>query len=397
MVDRNVVSLSAFNLFRGLATGGYMALFAAYMARYGYSMSDIGFVIALSNVVGFLASPAMGYVLEVHSSRLVSAATGFLLAVSLFLPAFSDSMLSLSVSYSLFMLSFYFGQPARMTFLARVVDRGRLGSVVGVTGAAFTASRTVGPPLSGALALYYGYWEAFIILALLALAGSILFYLTSTELGVSPGRNNSKYNLLDPYRRLLKPDRSLALLYVFVGLDRAAWMMWFPMLSAFLVRIGYDEAAIGVLIGLSNALETLCTPIMGRLTDVLGASRMLALSEASAALSALTLATINYTGTAGTVMSMSLIGVSIGSWIPAYNVYVARVYERLGEAYATTNAIRSVAGIPAPYIGGFLYEALALHAPLLVSAVVLAYTTLMALKPLREVERLKASTATSYR
>jgi MFS family permease len=136
---------------------------------------------------------------------------------------------------------------------------------------------------------------------------------------------------------------------------------------------------------------------MGRLTDVLGASRMLALSEASAALSALTLATINYTGTAGTVMSMSLIGVSIGSWIPAYNVYVARVYERLGEAYATTNAIRSVAGIPAPYIGGFLYEALALHAPLLVSAVVLMYTTLMALKPLREVERLKASTATSYR
>lgn len=84
MVDRNVVSLSAFNLFRGLATGGYMALFAAYMARYGYSMSDIGFVIALSNVVGFLASPAMGYVLEVYSSRLVSAATGFLLAVSLF-------------------------------------------------------------------------------------------------------------------------------------------------------------------------------------------------------------------------------------------------------------------------------------------------------------------------
>ena len=78
-----------------------MALFAAYMARYGYSMSDIGFVIALSNVVGFLASPAMGYVLEVHSSRLVSAATGFLLAVSLFLPAFSDSMLSICELFSL--------------------------------------------------------------------------------------------------------------------------------------------------------------------------------------------------------------------------------------------------------------------------------------------------------
>lgn len=396
MVDRNVISLSVFNLFRGLATGGYMALFAAYMVRHGYSMSDVGFVMALSNAIGFLASPLMGYVLEVRSSRVVSAATGFMLALSLLLAAFSDSILFLSASYSLFILTFYFGQPARMTFLARVVDRGRLGSVVGVTSSVFTASRAIGPPVSGAIVVHRGYWEAFTLLALLALTGSTLFYLMSTEPRVNSSRGSSSYGLLDPYKRLVKPDRSLALLYVFVGLDRAAWMMWFPMLSALLVRLGYDEATIGFLIGVSNALETLLTPVMGRLTDTLGASRVLALSEASAALSALTLASINYTGVAGVFASMSLIGLSISSWIPAYNVYVARVYERLGEAYATTNAIRSAAGIPAPYIGGLLYEALTLQAPLLVSTVILAYTTLMAFKPLGEIEKLKAPTATSH-
>jgi Major Facilitator Superfamily. len=252
------------------------------------------------------------------------------------------------------------------------------------------------PPISGAIVVHRGYWEAFTLLALLALAGSTLFYLMSTEPRVNSSRGSSSYGLLDPYKRLVKPDRSLALLYVFVGLDRAAWMMWFPMLSALLVRLGYDEATIGFLIGVSNALETLLTPVMGRLTDTLGASRVLALSEASAALSALTLASINYTGVAGVFASMSLIGLSISSWIPAYNVYVARVYERLGEAYATTNAIRSAAGIPAPYIGGLLYEALTLQAPLLVSTVILAYTTLMAFKPLGEIEKLKAPTATSH-
>jgi MFS family permease len=386
MVDRNVASLALFNLFRGLAAGGYMALFAAYMARHGYSMSDIGLVVALSNVVGFITSPAIGYVLEVYSGRLVSTLTGLMLVGSLVLAALSDNILILSASYSLFMLSFYFGQPARMTFLARVTDVRVLGSVVGITSSAFTASRSIGPPLAGFLVVHRGYQEAFILLALIALTGSLLFYIISDEPRVGSRSASSSYGLLDPYRRLLKPDRSLATLYIFVGFDRAAWMMWFPMLSAFLVKTGYDEAVVGVLIGLSNLLEAALTPIMGRLTDTLGASTVLALSEVSAALAALTLATINYTGIAGATASMCFIGVSIGSWIPAYNVYIARVYERLGEAYATTNAIRSVAGIPAPYVGGVLQEALALQAPFIVSAFILIYTAFMSLTTLRKTE-----------
>jgi len=386
MVSRNVASLALFNLFRGLAIGGYMALFAAYMARHGYSMSDIGLVVALSNAVGFITSPAIGYVLEVYSSRLVSTITGLVLVGSLVLAALSDNILILSASYSLFMLSFYFGQPARMTFLARVTDVRVLGSVVGITSSAFTASRSIGPPLAGFLVVHRGYQEAFILLALIALAGSLLFYIISDEPRVGSRSASSSYGLLDPYRRLLKPDGGLATLFIFVGFDRAAWMMWFPMLSAFLVKTGYDEAVVGVLIGLSNLLEAALTPIMGRLTDTLGASTVLALSEVSAALAALTLATINYTGIAGATASMCFIGVSIGSWIPAYNVYIAKVYERLGEAYATTNAIRSAAGIPAPYVGGVLQETLALQAPLIVSAFILIYTAFMSLTTLRKTE-----------
>ena len=160
MVSRNVASLALFNLFRGLAVGSYMALFAAYMARHGYSMSDIGLVVALSNVVGFITSPAIGYVLEVYSGRLVSTLTGLMLVGSLVLAALSDNILILSASYSLFMLSFYFGQPARMTFLARVTDVRVLGSVVGITSSVFTASRSIGPPLAGFLVVHRGYQEA---------------------------------------------------------------------------------------------------------------------------------------------------------------------------------------------------------------------------------------------
>lgn len=385
--DRNVVSLAVFNLFRGLATGGYMALFSAYMSRLGYSMSDIGVVVALSNIAGFLASPAMGYILEVYSSRLVSTITGLLAAFSLLIAAYTSDIVSLAISYSLFMLSFYFGQPARMTFLSRVVERKRLGGVVGVTSAVFTLARSIGPPVAGFIAGYYSYTLSFTILAALAAIGSTVFYLTSTEPTANSGERKG-YGLLEPYKRILRPSRELAVLYLFVGVDRAAWMMWFPMLSAYLVSLGYDEATIGALLGLSNFIETLCTPIMGKLVDSMGASRVLALSEATAMLSALTLITAG-NGIYYVVVSMVLIGLSISSWVPGYNVYVAKVYERIGETYATTNAIRSLSGIPAPYIGGVLQDTITLQAPLLASAVMLAFTTIVSLTTLDNIERLK--------
>jgi len=388
LIDRNVAGLALFNIFRGLATGGYMALFSAYMSRLGYSMSDIGVVVAFSNILGFLASPAMGYILEVYSSRLASTITGFMAALSLLIAAYISDIALLALSYSLFMLSFYFGQPARMTFLARTIEKERLGSVVGFTSAAFTAGRTVGPPVAGFLVSYYGYRVSFEALSLLVFIGSILFLLVTSE--PRSVRNISGYGILEPYKKLLRPERELLLLYLFVGLDRAAWMMWFPMLGAYLVGLGYDEATIGLLVGASNLVETLCTPIMGRLTDRVGASRVLTVSEVAAIISALTLIAAGSSLLYATT-SMLFIGLSISSWIPAYNVYIAKIYERLGETYATTNAIRSLAGIPAPYIGGLLSDALAMQAPFIASAFMLAATTMLSLTSLYRIECLKAS------
>lgn len=387
-MDKNVVSLALFNLFRGLATGGYMALFSAYMTRLGYSMSDIGLVVTLSNIAGFLASPLMGYVLEVYSSRLVATLTGFMVAFSLVLAVVSDNMVLLALSYSLFMLSFYFGQPARMTFLARVVDERRLGSVVGVTSAAFTAARTIGPILGGFMVSYHSYQLSFTTLAVIAAVGSIVFYITSTE----PQRSSRRgYSVLDPYKRILRPGRDLAIFYTFIGLDRAAWMLWFPMVSGYLVSIGFNESTIGVFFGLANLVETLGTPLMGRLTDSIGASRVLAFSEVTAAFSALTLALASQWPHLAP-LALIFTGLSICSWIPAYNVYIARVYRsNMGETYATTNAIRSLAGIPASYTGGLLYDVLASYAPFITSATLLTLTTVLSLTSLSDIEKLKVS------
>ncbi len=378
---RNVVSTAAFNVFRGLAASGFSAMFSAYMSRLGYSLGEIGVAVTLSNVLGALFSPAVGYMLEVYSSRVITAITGLMISAALALVAFSESMAALALGYSLFHLSIHFAQPARMVFLARVVDRGRLGTVVGLTTSVFTAARAVGPALSGFMVASYGYPETFLALAAVSAAGSLVFLALSTE----PGgvEKPSRTSFADSFRRVFSPDRRLGLLYLFASLDRAAWYLWYPMLSAHLLSRGYDEVGVGALISLSNVIEAVGTPLAGKLVDRVGSSSALVLSEAAAALAAVLLA---LPAALHSAAAMLFIGISISFWIPSYNVYVVKVFKNVGEVFASVNAVRSVTSIPAPYLGGFLYGSLSPLAPFALSASMLLAATAIASTSLKSYE-----------
>lgn len=357
------------------------------MSRLGYSLSDIGAVATLSNVLGAAVSPLVGYLLEVYSSRVITALTGLMISASLAIAAISENIVLLALSYSLFHLSMYFAQPARMVFLARAVSKKRLGTVVGLTSSTFTASRAVGPALGGYLAISFGYFQAFIVLAVIAAVGSVIFLTFSYELEYSRAERSARNSLVQSYRRAVAPSKKLALLYVFASLDRAAWNLWHPMLSAYLLSHGYSEVYLGMLISLSNVVEAVGTPLAGKLVDRLGSSTILAFSEITAALAAVLLVFPNLVPLSAT--SMLFIGISISFWIPGYNVFVAKVFENVGETFASINAIRSVVSIPSPYIGGLLYESLSSIAPFTLSASMLITATVVASRNLRRVESLE--------
>ncbi|MCX8208286.1 MAG: MFS transporter [Sulfolobales archaeon] len=382
---RNIVSAAVFNLFRGLATSGFNVLFAAYMSRLGYSMGEVGAVATLSNVAGAALSPLVGYLLEVCSSKLITSITGFMISISLAIVAFSEDLPMLALSYSLFHLSIYFAQPARMVFLSRTIDKNRLGTVVGLTTSTFTASRAAGPVLSGYLVTSFNYAYAFLALSTIASTGSLVFLLLSHEPRLE--KKPTEASVSSSYRRAVAPSRKLAVLYLFASLDRAAWNLWHPMLSAYLLNHGYSEISVGMLVSLSNIVEAVGTPLSGRLVDRLGSSIVLALSEATAALAAVLLAFPENSSLV--TASMLFIGVSISFWIPGYNVYVAKVFKNVGEAFASINAIRSIVSIPSPYLGGLLYETVSSLVPFTLSTSMLFIATYVASNSLKKFEDLE--------
>ncbi|MET1128421.1 MAG: MFS transporter [Thermoproteota archaeon] len=355
-IPRNVVALLQFSLFRGIATGGFQALFTAYMKAEGYSFSSIGAAVTASSILAAAVAPGFGTVIDCYGAKLTSAATGALLAASLAVLLANPSYGVFLLSYALFMVAFSLGQPARATLLAKSVPPEKHGWYIGLTSTAFALARTIGPAAAGLIASVYGFKPAFGVLAVVAAAGVVLFYITAVETREARCGEVRK-EAARAYRRLLSAPQGLRWLFLVVALDRAGWRLWFPMLSAYLYSMGYSEAEVGGLLSVMSLTQTVLTTIWGRLTERIGPHRLMALSEAFGAVAMAILA--SPVPALRAMAGMVIVGVSISAWVPGYNRTVAAIArEKLGEAYASSNAVRTFSSAFTPALGGAIYDSL---------------------------------------
>lgn len=363
-----MTAIALYNLFRGFTVGGYMTVFPMYMISLGYSMEDLGLVIAASGLLSAAILPALGALTDRYGPRLMVVASGLMQVAAVAMAAYTSGLPGLAASYTLFLLSFLSGQPARMSFLARAVEEGFLGRAIGVTSSIFSMSRLAGPVAGGLLAEVLGFTPAFQALAASSAVGLALF--TAFSAGVALRPLARVPSLREAYTGLLRPGRGMARVLGYVAVDRMGWSLWFPMLSGHLYGFGFSESEAGLVVTVSGVVQTLLLPPAGAAVDKLGPARVLAASEALGVLSALAFAepATAYRAYAGAV----LMGASIALWVPGYNSLVARAGGGGGEAYAAANTVRSVAGAPSPYIGGLIYDAVSPAATFALSAVILA-------------------------
>jgi DHA1 family multidrug resistance protein-like MFS transporter len=351
----------AYSVFRGFAISGYQALFSAYMKTVGFSITDIGVAITTSALLAALITPGFGGVIDYYGARIATTFTGLLIVLSLGLLALpKPSLLVFVASYILFMLSFSLGQPARSTLLAQSVPVYSYGYYLGVVTTTFAAARVAGPTISGILVVREGYPRLFALLSSLVLIGVILFHTLSVNIGEKKHTKGLAKVFIESYHRALRPQGRIMRLYPLLVLDRGGWSLWFPLLSAYLKSIGYAEDSIGLFYTIQNITHASTAIVWGKLVDRVGTSRVIVFSEA---LRVLALASFMLS-TSQTVIAIgfALIGSAIAAWIPAYNKLVAQLArERLGEAYANANAVRSLASTPMPSIGGYLSQAIGIN------------------------------------
>ncbi|MET1160472.1 MAG: MFS transporter [Thermoprotei archaeon] len=346
-------ALIVYTVIRGFGIACFMFLIPLYILSLGYSTADIGDISTLGALPVFALIPLIGYLVDKGYAPIVLSGSTILLGIALINPTILPTYPILVSSYTLLNLSMYMWMPSRTKLVAETVPAEKLGKTYGLFTIAFNASRTATPLILGGLTSVYGYRALLLTSGSILLLSSMILYPYIRGRGIAS--NSRELSLVDSYKRLFTRFGWDALpLVLFIGFDVFGWRMWFPLVNAYLKeykRLGDPE--IGLFTSVLGFSMLLTGYFAGVLTDRLTPKRALVVYELIGVVGVILLAFTEYPVV---YLSASFLGFSIAFWVTAYNSLVTLVYgyESIGRVRALTDTTRSIVGIPAPKMGGYL-------------------------------------------
>ena len=370
---RNIYIMTVYGFLRGFGGSTFNTLFPLYMVYLGYRLSDIGGLATISNLILLFLIPLFGIISDSYGRKPVIILTGVALAMSLLLVGLSPEYLVLLTAYVLRRFSMRGGQPARGALIAESVPPEMMGAAFGLVTSSVIATRVFIPSLSGYIADTVGYEPAFLLGFATVSIGVGIF----TVFGVETFRGSGRLSLSKALNDL-KLRRGLGWLYLSIIFDRFGWSLWFPILNAYIGDIyGLSATTVGILNSAMYGVMMISQYLIGRWIDRVGFLKGLIISEVIAVFAALALSVTGYIEFL--LAGLILTGLSISFWTPSYNkaISIHTEEEYRATEYSKMNMLRSIAAVPAPYLGGYLYDYIDVRLPFTLSAIFFTITTLI--------------------
>lgn len=348
-----------------------------YLQSMGASVAQVGMVFTLSMIVP-LAFQILGGWVSDTIGRLQAMVIGSLAGiVSFAFYIFADGWGWVLAGMIFSSLAGSFVAPSFQAYVAEQADPKRLGKVYGITDGLFSVVGIVGPLLGGFFSEHFGFKPLFLV----AGAG----YLIATVIRVLLARKNRAARTAGDGRKLswsgLKTSMGEMIGMIVAG-GIVAWMLitdgvidvsfsicgqFEPIYLSNLMN--FTNSQIGLLIAVGSTATMIVMLLGGGLSDrlgervcIIGGSLMVAASMA------LFLVTRQF---AWFIVSFAMSGIGGGLLQPAYNSLISKaIPTRLrGTAFGLFSTSVGLISLPAPLIGGILWEQIGPWAPFLVPIV----------------------------
>ncbi len=377
--------IGIYSVVRGVAIPGFRYLFALYVLSLGYHTADLGIIASLAAVICASLLPLAGYFTDRGYALHVGVMSGLLIAASLIIPVAWPSYVCLVLAYALSNAGILMWQPSRSYMMTRLIDPKVLGRYFGAYMLLFNIARAATPFTLGVLLQWIAYSELMLWLGLIVFVGAMVFATivspAYTELnsvhGVNPDSSPNREGhpadsmmkqLFSAYKGTFAVNGKLLPLMVFGIIDKFGYLLWLPMLNAFLKEVvGFDDGEVGLYNSLRGSVMLISSLPAGYLTDRLGAIRTLILNEFLSAIGALMIVSrldvVIYA-------SSIIFGWSFSSWLTSYNKITALILgpENVGRVRAGIDSARTYTSIPAPSIGSMLFSTVGTAAPFIAGA-----------------------------
>ncbi|MFD2117310.1 MFS transporter [Paenibacillus yanchengensis] len=333
-----------------------------------------GIIFAGNFVTAFIFQPIWGKYADRYGRKLMIIRSGFGMAIVIFLMGFATAPWHLLVLRLLNGTISGFN-PASIALISATTPKDKIGFAMGSVQSGAIAGTILGPLIGGVLADMVGFRPIFYLTGALLLAATLLaLFVVKEDFDRKQAANSKSESVIDGLKELSRIPQLLALFGVTLLIQFANMspMSLIPLFVQELhhsaTNIAFWAGFVGSATGLSNLIAS---PVLGRLSDRIGAERILAVSLLGAALAFIPQA---YAGTVGQLLIARFgLGLFLGGLIPTVNTLI-RKYTPDGmesRAYSFNSSTLALGNMIAPIAGGAVSGSIGIRGLFLISSVLM--------------------------
>jgi MFS family permease len=229
----------------------------------------------------------------------------------------------------------------------------------------------------GLIADAFGFLGVFLIGILLQITSALLvFGFMKETLKISSQRSGMR--LAEFMKTMVVPERKLRSFILIMASDAFFWGIGAAILFGLLNKTyNFSSFQLGIMWSVLLISLACSQLIMGKLVQKYGCKKFLMLSEVIGIF--LMAGWLLFKNFEAFALLQVPYGLVISAWVPAMNTFIANqtTEENRAEAIGKLAAIRGLISFPAPYIGGFLYDATGFQAPITAGLIGIILTLLL--------------------
>lgn len=352
-----------------LSFGMFYVIWQPYILKTGVSVVGLGVIQSIINLSTAAGLIVWGILADKIGRKPVTLAGSAcrLLAILALVVSQRIEFLIVFAFFVGFSSLFMQGNPGRSALISESVDDASRATAFSVLMSISMIANTVTASAGGWIALNAGYSPIFYLCLVGEGLGLIIMkvYLRET---LKPAVNETeKKSFLEEVKGFLVPEKGIGRLYAILLVMGFGYGTGFSLFYGTLVdSYGFTELQLGLLSTVFSISWGLSSIPIGKLTDRVGKKPMLMMSWVMAMTSLLGFLT--FRSFPAFLFFQIVSGLDPSFWVPAWMALISEKVpsERLSTALGKIDAASRLAMIPAPWLGGLLYQAWGFGAPLTV-------------------------------
>ncbi|MBY3620044.1 MFS transporter [Acinetobacter sp. CUI P1] len=338
-----------------------------------------GLIFAANFLTSFIFQPLWGKLADKYGRKIMLLRSSFGMAIVMVLMGFAQSPMQLLLLRLLNGTISGFN-PASIALVSGTTPKARMGFSMGLMQSGSVAGTILGPLIGGFLADLIGFRPIFYVVgALLFIASLLALFLVKEKFDRAEAAQEPQVSVMEGLKELIKIPQLPALFGV-TFLLQFAMISPMALLPLYVEKLNGPAANIAFLAGMVSAVtgisNMLASPLLGKLSDKVGAHRILTYALIGASLFLIPQAFV--TSVWQLIIVRFLMGIFMGGLLPSVNALI-RSYTPDGKesrAFGFNGSTLSLGNMLGAIIGGFLSGYIGIEGLFIISGSLLLLNTI---------------------